>query len=108
MISNNPSLVSSFLRASLKGWAVAVEEPSLVGPLVHIHNPKADPMAETLKMKATQALVNTGEDRIGWMTEERWNQMAATLQDQGLLPAKVNTGDIFTLQFLREVYGVTE
>ena len=37
-----------FLRASLKGWDAAVEEPGLVGPLVHAHKPTADPKAETL------------------------------------------------------------
>lgn len=108
MISTDPELVLRFLRASLKGWAVAVEKPELVGPLVHAHSPKADPEAETLKMKATQALVNTGEDWIGWMTEERWSQMATTLDEQGLLPAKVNISDVYTVHFLRQSYGLTE
>lgn len=108
VIANDPGLVLDFLRASLKGWAAAVEAPDLVGPLVHLHNTKADPAAETLKMKATQVLVNTGEDRIGWMTEERWNQMAATLQEQSLLPSGANTSDVFTLRFVREVYGMAE
>jgi NitT/TauT family transport system substrate-binding protein len=108
MISSNHDLVLRFLRASLKGWADAVEEPDLVGTLVHAHNPKADPAAEALKMRATQALVNTGEDRIGWMKEERWSQMAKTLDEQGLLPGQVSVRDVFTLRFLREYYGMAE
>lgn len=108
MIAADPGLVLNFLRASMKGWAVAVEEPDLVGPLVHLHSAKADPAAETLKMKASQALVNTGEDRIGWMKQGQWDQMAATLQEQGLLPGTVDTGAVFTLQFIREVYGLAE
>ncbi len=108
VIASRPDLVLRFLRASLKGWEIAVAEPNLVGPLVHRHEPKADPAVETLKMKASQALVNTGEDRIGWMTEERWRQMAKTLKQQALLSRAVDAGEIFTPRFLREFYGVRD
>jgi NitT/TauT family transport system substrate-binding protein len=107
-IAANPDLVLRFLRASLKGWAKAVEDPGLIGPLVVALNPKADVTTETLKMRASQPLVNTGEDRIGWMDDDRWSRMASTLYDQGLLAREIDATDVFTLEFLRQAYGLPQ
>jgi len=76
--------------------------------LVVAHNSKADVTTETLKMRASQPLVNTGEDRIGWMDEDRWNRMASTLYDQGLLAKQITARDVFTLDFLRQAYGLSQ
>ena len=107
-VAAKADLVLRFTRASLKGWNVAVAEPNIVGPMVRVYSAKVDPAAETLKMKASQALVNTGEDRIGWMKEKRWSDMAAMLQEEALMPGAVKAADVFTLRFLREIYGVSD
>ena len=105
LVAERPDLIRRFVRASLDGWTIAVEEPSLVGQLTRTYDPKAYPALEARKMRATQALVNTGEDRIGWMREPRWTQMTRLLDEQGLLPNPVRATDVFTMAFLHEIYG---
>jgi len=105
LIASNPDLVLRFLRATLQGWEIAVEEPALVGSLVRSYAPQADAALETLKMRATQTLVNTGEDRIGWMREDRWAQTAEILREQGALSTPVKLDDVYTLAFLQKIYG---
>ncbi|OHE32352.1 MAG: hypothetical protein A3J94_15585, partial [Syntrophus sp. RIFOXYC2_FULL_54_9] len=40
LIAQNPDLVQRFLRATLKGWTYAVENPTTIGPMVVKYNPK--------------------------------------------------------------------
>jgi NitT/TauT family transport system substrate-binding protein len=105
VVADKPDLVLGFLRASLKGWDLAVDDPPLVGALVHLYDPTADAAIETLKMRATQTLVNTGEDHIGWMSERRWAQMANILHEQGTLAEPMNPNDLLTPAFLVKIYG---
>jgi NitT/TauT family transport system substrate-binding protein len=106
VIATQPDLVLRFLRATLDGWEIAVEDPALVGVLVRAYDPRADVANATLEMRATQVLVNTGEDHIGWMHLERWAQMAKILQEQNLLSGPVDLDSVFTSAFLQKIYGV--
>jgi NitT/TauT family transport system substrate-binding protein len=103
-IAANPDLVRRFLRASLKGWTYAVENPAAAGPLTLKYDPKADAELETAKMIASIPLVNTGEDHIGWMKPEVWAGMEQTLREQGVLTAPVDVMQVYTMQFLQEIY----
>ncbi len=105
MISKNPDLVSRFLGATLKGWTFAVEYPADIGPLVLKYEPKADVALENAKMIASLPLVNTGEDHIGWMKAEIWSGMEKTLREQGVLTAPLDVTQVYTMQFLEEIYG---
>ncbi|NTU78103.1 MAG: ABC transporter substrate-binding protein [Chloroflexales bacterium] len=105
LIANNPDLVLRFLRATLKGWAYAIEHPTEIGPLVVQYAPAADAALETAKMMAALPLINTGEDQIGWMRPAVWDGMATTLHDQGVLAQPVEPTAAYTLQFLKAIYG---
>jgi NitT/TauT family transport system substrate-binding protein len=104
-ISTNPDLVMRFMRATLKGWTYAVENPSEMGAMVLIHNPQADPKFEVEKMTASIPLVNTGEDHIGWMKPEIWTGMEKILREQGVLTQPLDVSKVYTMQFLEEIYG---
>jgi NitT/TauT family transport system substrate-binding protein len=104
LIAANPDLVRRFLRATLKGWTFAVENPAAAGPLTLKYDPKADAELETAKMTASIPLVNTGEDYIGWMKPEIWAGMETTLREQGVLTQPVNVTQVYTMQFLKEIY----
>ena len=56
-------------------------------------------------MTASIPLINTGEDDIGWMKPEIWTGMEQTLREQGVLTAPVDVTQVYTLQFLEEIYG---
>ncbi len=103
-IAKNPELVLRFLRATLKGWTYAIENPGTVGALVQSYEPKADAAFENQKMEASIPLVNTGEDHIGWMKPEVWAGMEKTLRDQGVLTQPLDVTQVYTTEFLEEIY----
>jgi NitT/TauT family transport system substrate-binding protein len=105
LIQNNPDLVQRFTRASLNGWTYVVEHPETVGESIQKYNPDLDPGLEIEKMTASIPLVNTGEDFIGWMRPELWTGMEQTLRAQGLLTKPLNPEDVYTIEFLEEIYG---
>ncbi|MFH1185180.1 MAG: ABC transporter substrate-binding protein [Chloroflexota bacterium] len=104
LIAKDPDLVLRFLRATLKGWTYAVENADEVGALVLHYIPQADAAFENKKMMASIPLVHTGEDYIGWMTPDLWAGMETTLREQSVLTAPLDVTQVYTLQFLREVY----
>ena len=103
-IASNRDLVLRFLRATLKGWTWAVENPDEAGALTLRYKPDADPDTEVAKMTASIPLINTGEDFIGWMKPEIWIGMEATLREQGVLTAPEDVARVYTMQFLEEIY----
>lgn len=105
LIAENPQLVEQFMRATLKGWAYAVEHPGTVGEYVRKYKPDADADLEVARMTASIPLVNTGEDSIGWMNAEMWEGMEKTLRAQGVLANPLDVSQVFTMQFLEEIYS---
>ena len=105
LIAKDPDLVQRFTRAVLKGWTYAVENPASIGAFVQKYNQKADPAAEIANMTTSIPLVNTGEDFIGWMKPEIWAGMEQTLREQVVLTKALDIEQVYTLQFLEEIYG---
>ena len=103
-IAQNPDLVRRFLRATLQGWTYAIENPEEVGTLVAAYNPKADVALENMRMNVMLPLINTGEDYMGWMKSEVWVGMEATLREQSVITQPLDVTQIYTLQFLQEIY----
>jgi NitT/TauT family transport system substrate-binding protein len=104
LITENPELIRRFTRATLKGWTYAVENPAAIGAIVKKYKADADVDVESAKMTASLPLVNTGEDFIGWIKPEVWEHMANTLREQGTLTQPVDITQVYTLQFLQEIY----
>jgi NitT/TauT family transport system substrate-binding protein len=103
-ITANSDLVIRFLRATLKGWTYAIENPTLIAPIIDQYNPNANHEHETAQMAASIPLINTGEDNIGWMKPEIWAGMEKTLREQGEISAPLDVTQVYTLQFLEEIY----
>jgi len=72
--------------------------------MVAKYNPNASPAHETAQMTASLPLINTGEDHIGWMKPEIWAGMEKTLREQGALTKPLDVTQVYTLQFLQEIY----
>jgi NitT/TauT family transport system substrate-binding protein len=104
LIASNPDLVLRVTRATLKGWAWAVENPTKIGAMVVKYRSDADPAFEVTKMTASLPTVNTGEDHIGWMRPEVWLGMEKTLREQQVLTKTVAITDVYTMQFLNAIY----
>jgi NitT/TauT family transport system substrate-binding protein len=104
LIATNADLVRRFLRATLKGWTYAVENPVEAGQLVARYNPKADTDFATDELVASLPLINTGEDHIGWMKPDVWAGMEQFLREQNVLTDPVDVTQVYTLQFLEDIY----
>jgi NitT/TauT family transport system substrate-binding protein len=105
LIATNPDLIQRFLRATLKGWTYAVENTAEIPAFVQKYYPEADLANENARMTTSLPLVNTGEDHIGWMKPEVWSGMERTLREQNVLTIPVEVEQVYTMQFLEEIYG---
>jgi NitT/TauT family transport system substrate-binding protein len=105
LIEQDADLVRRFLRATLRGWTFAVENPGMVGAFVQAYEPEADAGLESERMSASIPLVNTGEDFIGWMKAETWQGMEKTLREQGVLTDPLDITSVYARQFLEEIYS---
>ncbi len=103
-LAKNPELVQRFLRATLKGWTYAVENPTKISAMIVKYQPNIDLNLETAKMAASLPMINTGEDHIGWMKPEIWAGMEKTLTDEGLLTSPQDITQAYTMKFLEEIY----
>jgi ABC-type nitrate/sulfonate/bicarbonate transport system substrate-binding protein len=104
LIAKNPNLVQRFTRAVLKGWTFAVENPAAIVPFVLKYMPDGNAELATAQMTASIPLINTGEDYIGWMKAESWQGMEQTLREQGILTLPLDVTEVYTIQFLNEIY----
>lgn len=103
-IEAKPDLVTRFLRATFQGWTYVIENPADVESLVSEYDPSANPDLVNAEMLASLPFINTGQDYIGWMNPEIWKGMEQTLREHGLLTKQVDAIQIYTLQFLRDIY----
>ncbi len=108
LIASDPDLVTRFLRASLRGWSWAIENPEQIGAMVLMYNPDLNIEIENQKMSASAPLVHTGEAQIGWMEAETWAGMVTMLVEQDLLAADLDPAQLYTMQFLQTIYGESE
>jgi NitT/TauT family transport system substrate-binding protein len=104
LIQENPDLVLRFLRATLRGWRWAVENPEEAGPLALKYDPTLDAAQQAAQMEASVPFVHTGEDHIGWMREEVWQRSYDILLEQGLLAGPVDVDEVYTIEFLQQIY----
>ncbi len=105
VIAENPDLVTRFLRATLRGWREAIEEPEAAVEATLKYAREADAELQTQMMEASVPLVHTGEDHIGWMRAEVWQGTHDILLEQGLLAGPLDVDEVYTIEFLQQVYG---
>jgi NitT/TauT family transport system substrate-binding protein len=105
LVAGNPDLVTHFLRASLRGWKEAVENPGMAVQATMKYAREADVSLQTEMMKASVPLVHTGEDQIGWMKNDVWQGMEDMLFEQGVLDRAVDVKQVYSMEFLHRIYG---
>ncbi len=103
LIEERPELVERFLRATLRGWRWAIENPDAAARLVLKYDPQKEEPRQIAEMVASVPLVHTGEDQIGWMKKIIWQGMHDMLLEQGIITNPVPIDDIFTLRFLQKM-----
>ncbi len=107
LVTDNPDLVTRFLRATLKGWRTAIENPAMAVSDTLRYTAAEYSDVQTEMFDAAIPLVHTGEDQIGWMKADVWAGMYQTLLDQGLLDQRFDVSSMYTMEFLAKIYGAT-
>ena len=97
--------MSRFLRATLDGWRWAIENPELAAVLALKYDPALNADLQIAQMLAGIPLIHTGEDQIGWMRSDVWQGMIGWLRDQGILTEAMESDEVFTMQFLQQIYS---
>ncbi len=105
LVEKNPDLVERFLRATLKGWRYAIENPDEAVDLTWQRDPALSRDRQVRMVAAQTPLIHTGEDQIGWMRAEVWREMHDMLLEQGILDEPLDLARVYTMEFLQAVYG---
>ena len=102
LIHEKPALVEGFLRASLKGWRHAIENPEEAVSVTLSYNSTLGRGQQMRMMQIQTPLVHTGGHRLGWMEPVVWQDM------QELFPKtndKLIVAPVYTMEFLHGIYG---
>lgn len=103
-LDSNPDLILRFLRASLKGHRYAIENPEAAIDATLQYAEIQDRDLQTAMFEASIPLIHTGEDHIGWMRPEVWDEMHDTLLTQGFIQEPLDLEKVYTLEFLERIY----
>lgn len=104
-ITNHPDLVTRFLRATLRGWREAIQNYQEAVAITLQYARVKDPKYQTAMMEGLLPLVHTGEDHIGWMRTEVWQDMYDILWEEHILDAPFEVNRAYTMRFLEEIHG---
>ncbi len=100
MITEHPDVVARFVRATLKGWQKAIQDPDLAVKDTLAFDDSLDQGFQLEAMKMSIPLIDTGEDTIGWMKADIWQSMHDILIEQGLIAAPVDLTTVYTNEFV--------
>ncbi len=104
IIADNSDLVERFLRATLRGWRYAIENPDEAIAITLKYDETLDEAHQKAIMEAQMPLIHTGEDQIGWMKDEIWHGMHEMLLEQGVLTEPLDVEQVYTTEFLQTIY----
>lgn len=100
MVEKHPDKVKKFLKASLKGWNYAIENPEkLVSQLIEI-NPTLKYEHQLGYLKGSIPLIMTDE-KIGVSDSKIWENMIDNLYENKMIKKKIKASEVYTNEFLK-------
>jgi len=102
-MNENPKTVRSFVRASMKGWAYAIEHPEEAVSIYVATYPESDPGFNRANFKRLIPILQSedvNKSGLGAQTEERWTHTQEVLFDLKLIKKTVPVTQIYTNKFL--------
>jgi ABC-type nitrate/sulfonate/bicarbonate transport system substrate-binding protein len=100
MIEENPDVIERFVRATLKGYQYAIENPDEVVEFALERNDSLDPELQAASMDAFVPLIDSGDAPIGWMDAEVWQSTQSILVDQAFIDSPVEPSLLYTNEFV--------
>jgi len=104
MIDNNPEIVEKFLRATALGWQDAIENEDEAALLAKQYGAAYSDEHLQFVLDVSIPLIHTGEYYIGWMEKSVFENTIIMLFDQGILTTQINADEVYTTEFLEEIY----
>ena len=100
MGEKHPDKVKKFLKASLKGWNYAIENPEKsVSQLIEI-NPTLKYEHQLGYLKGSIPLIMTDE-KIGVSDSKIWENMIDNLYENKMIKKKIKASEVYTNEFLK-------
>jgi ABC-type nitrate/sulfonate/bicarbonate transport system substrate-binding protein len=97
---SNPDLIVRFLRATMKGYQYAIENPDEVAGFAIKNDSALDLAYQQQVMKAQIPFINTGDAPIGSMDDDVWNTTQEILLEFGLISKAIDLSTIYTNKFV--------
>lgn len=100
MATKNPDLVTRLLRATMKGYQFAIENPERAAEISTKFDPSLDIAFQTATMNSQIPFIATGDAPIGTMDADVWETTQQILLDFEIIPVKVDLSTVYTNKFL--------
>ncbi len=97
---NNKELAEKFMRATLRGYNLAIENPEEAGELLLKYAPELDSDLVYASQKWLADKYASDEKVWGVQSIEVWERYTDWLQERGLLEEKIEIREAFTNEFL--------
>jgi NitT/TauT family transport system substrate-binding protein len=101
-IAQHPDIVERFLRATLKGWQVAIENKEKAADAALKYDPNLDRDFQIRSMTATIPLVTSGNLPIGVMEDNVWKLMYDILLQQKVIK-EFDITTAYTKEFMDKI-----
>ncbi|MBL0343894.1 ABC transporter substrate-binding protein [Candidatus Villigracilis affinis] len=98
-IQSNADLISRLIKATIKGYQYAIENPDEVAGFAVKYDPNLDLKYQQSVMKAQIPFISTGDAPIGSMDADVWETTQQILLDFDLIAAPIDLNTIYTNQF---------
>jgi NitT/TauT family transport system substrate-binding protein len=102
-IAKNPDVVERFLRASMRGWQSAIENPEKAVDATLAFDTQLEREFQLQSLRATIPLVDTGTLPIGVMEPEMWQQMYNILLEQKVITTPFDVSTVYTSEFMDKI-----
>jgi ABC-type nitrate/sulfonate/bicarbonate transport system substrate-binding protein len=101
-VQKNADLVGRFVRATMRGYQYAIENPEEVASYALKYDESLDLKIQQETMKAQIPFIDTGDAPIGSMDESVWKTTQDILLEFDLISQPVDLSTIYTNQFVFE------
>lgn len=103
-LQQKPELVRSFLSASFEGWRRALADQNQGVDSTMKFALEADRDLQKEMLSQSFPLIETGEDRLGWMNATVWNEIVESLSSSGAINKDNLKGKLFDMEMLKQAY----
>jgi NitT/TauT family transport system substrate-binding protein len=104
LIDKNSDQVLRFLRATLRGYTYAIQNPDKTAALGLNYDATLDLETQKAQLARLIPLINIPNSHPGLMQENVWNKAYQVLTDQGILTKPLKVADTYDLSFVQQIY----